>query len=95
MPKPFVPNKTCGNCSAWTRLQPLMPAGMCRANPPTPVGLGLIPGPGGKAVPVVERYFPTTLDIEWCRDGWQLRVPDELPAVDLSKIDAETIEGSA
>ena len=95
MVKPFIPKRNCGNCSAWTRNQPLQPGGTCRANPPTVVGLGVRQGTNGAVIPIVDRFFPGTTDMDYCRDGWQQRLPEDLPELDISRIAVDAIEGTA
>ena len=96
-------SKVCGNCNAWERLKPDQPTGVCRRNPPTPVGLGMLPVPPPNGLmkpnqpptlqPVVMNFCPETLETMWCRDGWQpldeTVIEGDRSPVDFSKLHLE------
>lgn len=93
MHRPFVPNRTCGNCNAWTRHEPLKPTGVCRSNPPTVVGYGAVQGKL-RVEPLLWYGWPATGDTDHCRE-WQERTPEDLPELDISRIAVDAIEGTA
>lgn len=68
----------CENCNAWLRERGN--AGLCRANPPTPILLGVSQSGGllrtgvNQTEPVVATYFPTMTSHGWCRQ-WEPKNP--------------------
>ena len=70
-------SQRCENCNAWLRES--ASAGLCRANPPTAIMLGMGQSGGvlrnsmSQAEPVIQSYFPTMQAHGWCRQ-WQEKV---------------------
>jgi hypothetical protein len=69
--------RTCGNCSAWEPMPNGGTGGLCRANPPTPMMIGvqqmaarLVTGKP-QEVPIIQAFHPPRQATEWCRDGWR------------------------
>ena len=67
---------SCGTCNAWLK-QPGGKQGLCRANPPLPIMLGMkqqkaivgLPN-SGVAEPMIASVFPQMTDTGWCR-AWE------------------------
>lgn len=86
--------ENCGSCKFFRRNQLLQPAGVCRAQPPQAMMVGLGKNPeNGQQFPIVNSYWPQIGDGEWC-GAWRIR-PAMGAEIDLSKLDAEALEGNA
>ena len=80
--------KCCGNCNAWTRLEPMKPHGVCRAEPPQMLmwieQAATMPGQPSQMMQVPKSHFPPMSDTGWCR-AHQPR----LEGIDLTKLELE------
>lgn len=92
--------ESCGNCKFFQRIQPMQPAGLCRAEPPKPIFVGLVQQQDRitgnvTTTPQVATYFGQVHDALWC-GGWRLRqVEKTKQTIDIGKLDIQELEGSA
>lgn len=83
---------SCGNCMWFRRGKVGQPMGVCRQSPPTVVLIGMAQDPvTQRQVPVTDTFWPQVPDTELCGQHQARPVVD----IDLTKLDAELIEGSA
>lgn len=86
--------ENCGSCKFFRRAEPMNPAGVCRADRPQIVFLGMGKHPiSGQQMPITNSFWPQIADWEWC-GMWRLRIA-AAAEIDLTKLDAQALEGNA
>lgn len=80
----------CGRCKFFRRIEVMQASGHCRSRPPFVVSGGFAQGQ-----PQALTYWPTVPDTEWCGDWTERPRAVSTAGIDLAKVDASDIEGSA
>ncbi len=87
----------CGNCPYFKRAVPMQPIGTCHESQPTVILLGFAPPriTGQDPQPKTGSFWPMTADIDLCARHPNFVTMQTLEHVDLSKLEAGEIEGTA